>query len=96
MGKFLTAPLRLGRFFSPDGSANYLTDMAERLNGAGAKRTARTLSLSRRRGAELRMSYSICLCLCVLLLSVDPDVFQQLSMPAVLVWLQAALPKHML
>jgi hypothetical protein len=88
LGKFLTAPMRWGRFFSADGSVTYLTDMADRLYGAGAKSTARMLSLSRRRGAELRVSYSTCLCLCVLLLSVDPEVFHKFSMTGVLAWLQ--------
>jgi hypothetical protein len=82
------APMRWGRFFSPDGSVTYLTDMADRLYGAGAKSTARKLSSSRRRGSELRLSYSTCLCLCVLLLSVDPDVFQDVSMTGVLAMLQ--------
>ena len=89
----LTAPLRLGRFFSPDGSVNYLTDMSDRLTGAGAKRTARTLSVSRRRGAELQMSYSVCLCMCVLLLSMDPAALQDVSVPAAVAWLSSALPR---
>lgn len=82
----------MGRFFSPDGSVNYLTDMSDRLTGAGAKRTARTLSTTRRRGAELRLSYSVCLCLCVLLLSMDPAALHDVSVPSAVAWLSGALP----
>jgi NADP-dependent 3-hydroxy acid dehydrogenase YdfG len=81
LGKFLTAPLRVGRYFTPDGAVNYLEDAAERREGRGAKRTARALSSRRRRGAELQLSYAACLCLCVLLLSAEPGSVS-LNMPA--------------
>jgi hypothetical protein len=81
LGKFLTAPLRVGRFFDPDGSATYDEDAAERLGGRTAKRTARALSNRRRRSAELQVSYAACLCFCVLVLSAQPGQIS-LDMPA--------------
>lgn len=68
----LTAPFRLGRFFAQDGSVNYVQDDAERIDGRGAKKTARVLSSTRRRGADLQVLYACCLCVCVVLLSVGP------------------------
>jgi hypothetical protein len=79
LSKFVTAPLRMRRYFSQDGDATYV-DESERLEGRAAKQTARAMSSSRRRGAELQIMYATCLCICVLLLSVDPEAVHMLSM----------------
>jgi hypothetical protein len=70
--RFMTAPLRLGRFFDGEGEANYVADEGERLQGRGAKRSERAMSKSRRRGAQLQFTYALTLCLSVLALTVQP------------------------
>jgi len=60
VGRFLTAPLRLGRYFNKEGTATY-PDESERLRGSGAKRTERLLARARSRGAILRLTYSLSL-----------------------------------
>lgn len=67
VGRFLTAPMRVGRFFDTEGSSTYLPE-DERLD---AKRTARLLDNARKRGASLQLGYSISLCASLLLLCSD-------------------------
>ena len=62
IGKFLTAPLRKGRFFDVHGKPGYLSEY-ERIIGKGAEDTQRLLEWVRRRDHALVLSYSLTMAL---------------------------------
>jgi len=57
LSRFLTAPLRAGRFFDAEGQPGYLNEY-ERVMGKGAEDTRRLVEWVRRRDHALVMSYS--------------------------------------
>jgi len=76
MGRFLTAPLRTGRFFDAAGRPGYLPEY-ERIMGKGAEDTARLLAWVRRRDHALTLSYSLtmaCTYAALVMHSVEPAV----------------------
>lgn len=58
IGRFLTAPLRKGRFFDSKGRAGYMSEY-DRILGKGAEDTERLLEWVRRRDHALVISYSL-------------------------------------
>jgi chlorophyll(ide) b reductase len=70
LGRLLTAPWRLGRFFDAAGQAVYPLE-AERLGGLGAKRTARATARAARRGTGLSLAYGASIAAAYLILMAD-------------------------
>lgn len=70
IGRFLTAPVRVDRFFARDGTVLYLPEH-ERILGKHAKLTARQSARARQRTQALSIAYSLSLALSILILVVD-------------------------
>jgi len=56
--RFVTAPMRLNRFFDGEGKPTY-PDEKERIMGRHAKATARRAAAARRRNTSLQLAYSL-------------------------------------
>lgn len=72
LGRFLTAPLRLGRHFDGDGEPVYAPE-AERLR---AKATARLQAAARQRAAGLGVAYGLSLAASMAVMLIEKSIHQ--------------------
>jgi chlorophyll(ide) b reductase len=73
VGRLLSAPRLMGRFFDGQGNAVYLPEH-ERILGRAAKATARQQAKARAQGSNLQLAYSLSLVLSVVVMMADAKV----------------------
>lgn len=71
LAKFLTAPLRAGKYFDREGRPVYAPERERLLGAAQAKRTQRLQRAAARRSVPFQLAYSMCMALAFLLIVGD-------------------------